>query len=120
MSLFTDILAQWLPAAVVGVAAVAVGFKRLHVGWAKDDTQVALQRAHKEIIETMRAELQRMSEQNTKLGGSVNALQLRIIELTAQVGRLTIENNSLTQEIGELRSEIANLTAGGSTISGGL
>jgi predicted nuclease with TOPRIM domain len=116
---FTDILAQWLPAAIVGIGAIAIGLKRLHVRWASDETHVSAQKASKEIVDSLRAELVRLSEQNARLGASVNAMQLRIIELTAQVGKLTIENHALTQEVSGLRAELSQMN-GHNTAHGNL
>lgn len=107
MSDFKELVAQWLPAIVVGIVAVAIGLKRLHVSWASDEAHVSAQKASKEIVDSLRAELVRLNEHNARLGASVNAMQLHIIELTAQVGKLTIENHALTQEVSELRAQLA-------------
>jgi peptidoglycan hydrolase CwlO-like protein len=61
------------------------------------------------IINLMHQELQRMSEQNTKLSTELGKLQEEVIELNQQIRNLTTENQRLHEEITQLTKEISKL-----------
>lgn len=101
---------QVLSILAVAVAGVAIGLKRLQVGWAKSETEVSIERAQSSLINALRDELSRMSAQNLRLLESMNGLQIRVIELTHQITMLTAENHSLIEEVADLRAQVASLT----------
>ena len=61
------------------------------------------------ILNLMHQELERMSEQNTKLSVELGKLQEEVIELNQQIRNLTVENQQLHTEITRLTSEISKL-----------
>lgn len=61
------------------------------------------------ILNLMHQELERMSEQNTKLSIELGKLQEEVIELNQQIRNLTTENQQLHQEIAALTLEITKL-----------
>ena len=111
-------MAQWeqviqlLSIIAVGIAGVAIGLKRLQVGWAKGETEVSVERAQSSLINALRDELSRMSTQNMRLLEGMNSLQVRLVELTHEVTLLKVENHALAQEVSELRGELQSLTGG--------
>jgi FtsZ-binding cell division protein ZapB len=69
----------------------------------KADLDDAKARAGADIVEGLRAELQRLSNQNATLAQSLNELQVEIIELRAENGRLRVTIEGLNVEIETLR-----------------
>ena len=68
-------------------------------------------RAENSVIGIMHTELERLSEQNTKLSSELNKLQLEIITLNGELRKLSSENQKLHSEITVLTSEVARLQA---------
>jgi len=68
-------------------------------------------RAENSVIGIMHAELERLSEQNTKLSSELNKLQLEIITLNGELRKLSSENQKLHSEVIALTSEVARLQA---------
>lgn len=61
------------------------------------------------IIGLMHNELERMSDQNTKLSLELGKLQEEVIELNKQLRALILENQKLQEEVVELTLEISKL-----------
>jgi uncharacterized protein (DUF3084 family) len=57
----------------------------------------------------MHSELERMSEQNTKLSLELGKLQEEVIELNKQLRALVVENQKLQEEVVELTLQISKL-----------
>jgi peptidoglycan hydrolase CwlO-like protein len=65
--------------------------------------------AENSVLGMMHQELERMSEQNTKLSLELGKLQEEVIELNQQIRNLTTENQRLHAEICSLTAEITKL-----------
>jgi peptidoglycan hydrolase CwlO-like protein len=72
-------------------------------------TGFKVDKAENSILNLMHQELERMSEQNTKLSIELGKLQEEVIELNQQIRNLTTENQRLHQEIAALTLEISKL-----------
>jgi predicted nuclease with TOPRIM domain len=59
----------------------------------------------------MHLELERMSEQNTKLSEELNNLQISVIDLNKQLRIITLENQRLHEEVTNLTGEVTRLQA---------
>jgi peptidoglycan hydrolase CwlO-like protein len=68
-------------------------------------------RAENSVIGIMHTELERLSEQNTKLSTELNKLQLEIITLNTELRKLSSENQKLHSEVTALTGEVARLQA---------
>ena len=68
-------------------------------------------RAENSVIGIMHTELERLSEQNTKLSTELNKLQLEIITLNGELRKLSSENQKLHSEVTALTGEVARLQA---------
>ena len=68
-------------------------------------------RAENSVIGIMHTELERLSEQNTKLSSELNKLQLEIITLNTELRKLSSENQKLHSEVTALTGEVARLQA---------
>ena len=68
-------------------------------------------RAENSVIGIMHTELERLSEQNTKLSTELNKLQLEIITLNTELRKLSSENQKLHSEVTTLTGEVARLQA---------
>jgi len=68
-------------------------------------------RAENSVIGIMHTELERLSEQNTKLSTELNKLQLEIITLNTELRKLNSENQKLHSEVTALTGEVARLQA---------
>jgi len=83
---------------------LVVGFllQKFFTGFKRESTENS-------IISMMHQELERMSEQNTRLSLELGKLQEEVIELNQQIRNLTTENQRLHAEISELTKEISKL-----------
>jgi peptidoglycan hydrolase CwlO-like protein len=68
-------------------------------------------RAENSVIGIMHTELERLSEQNTKLSSELNRLQLEIIALNGELRKLIGENQRLHSEVTILTGEVARFQA---------
>ena len=68
-------------------------------------------RAENSVIGIMHTELERLSEQNTKLSSELNRLQLEIISLNTELRKLIGENQRLHSEVTILTGEVARFQA---------
>jgi peptidoglycan hydrolase CwlO-like protein len=83
---------------------LVVGFllQKFFTGFKRESTENS-------VLNMMHQELERMSEQNTKLSVELGKLQEEVIELNQQIRNLTTENQRLHAEISELTKEITKL-----------
>lgn len=91
-------------ATAVGVAFIGVilSLQKLMKGWKETSIE-------SNILSIMHTELERMSEQNTKLAIELNKLQSEIMSLNRELRNLTSENQRLHIEVSSLTSEVARL-----------
>ena len=83
---------------------LVVGFllQKFFMGFKRENTENS-------ILSMMHQELERMSEQNSKLSLELGKLQEEVIELNQQIRNLTTENQRLHAEICSLTTEITKL-----------
>jgi len=85
---------------IAGTAALAlVGWRRILRAWASDRTATVKSEAEANVIEVLQAQVDRLSEQNTKLAALANELQLKMVELGRQNLELQHTVNSLHAEL---------------------
>lgn len=102
--------------AVALMAGVAIGLRVLYVRWTKEGVAIAENRtstveahARTEIVEQLKNELGRVSEQRLLVADQLLQLQKYILALTEQAGRLTTQVSLLTSENIALKAEITHL-----------
>ena len=84
-----------------GFVGIALYLRKLFKDLGLEDSR---RNAEKEVIDTLRAEVDRLAKTNIVMSNSLGELQIEIIKLRN-------ENITLTGEIGALRNENAQLTA---------
>lgn len=94
-----------------GLGAMAFGLwgRKLFTKWAEESTATSRTKGEGEVIDLLRAELARLSAQNTNLANELNTLQISLQELHAEINSLNRENGSLKIEIANLHREIGRL-----------
>lgn len=97
-------LAEYAAGIAAGLLGVAFLLQKFLVGWKSDKTESS-------VISLMHSELERMSEQNTKLSTELGKLQAEVIELNKQLRTLTAENQRLHSEVATLTGEVSRLQA---------
>lgn len=95
-------IVQLVGALVLGIPALAFAIKKFLSTWRSTTVEVS-------VLNLMHDELERMSEQNTKLSEELGKLHVEIINLNKQLRVLTEENQRLHIEVVGLRSEVARL-----------
>jgi len=87
---------------LVALAAIGliVGVQKLVRDWRSTQAET-------NIIQVMHTEIERMSDQNTKLSNELGKLQEEIIRLNQELTKLSIENNKLQQEVSQLTLELS-------------
>jgi len=102
----------------LAVAALVLGLRKAQAKWGSVGVDIAQSRtdtaeadARTDIVEQLRNELTRLSEQRLLVGGELAKLQLHILELTKQAGYLTTQVSLLTSENVALKGEITELRA---------
>lgn len=85
----------------IAVIAVLVGAQKILKNWRSTEAETS-------IISLMHAELERMSEQNTKLSLELGRLHSEIIALNGELQKLTVENQNLRTEVCALTQEVSN------------
>jgi uncharacterized protein YlxW (UPF0749 family) len=100
----TSELAQLAAAGVGALVTIAFAAQKVISSW--KGTQ-----AESSIIGLMHTELERLSEQNTKLSVELGKLQEEIIGLNQALRNLTAENQSLHTQVQSLTAEVTRLQA---------
>jgi regulator of replication initiation timing len=95
-------LTQLIAAAGVGLLAFAYAIQKFLGAWQQNRTEVS-------ITSLMHTELERMSDQNTKLSIELGKLQEEMIRLNKQLRILTEENQRLHIEVVSLTNEVGRL-----------
>ena len=104
LSNITDQAVQGLGMVALAVIAVLVGTQKILKDWRGTAAETS-------VITLMHAELERMSEQNTKLSLELGRLHTEVIALNTELQKLTIENQRLQTEVVALTNEISELKA---------
>jgi peptidoglycan hydrolase CwlO-like protein len=97
-------VAQLAAGGVAALIALAVFLQKFFINWQSS-------RAENSVIGLMHTELERLSEQNSKLSSELNKLQLEIITLNGELRKLTTENQRLHSEVTALTGEVARFQA---------
>ena len=63
-------------------------------------------KAESDIISMLHEEIERMEQLNKKLSDELHGLQQKLISLSQDVTRLTIENNDLREKIADMMKEL--------------
>ena len=98
-SSFEQIL-QAISLIAVAVMAVFIGSQKILKNWHSTEAETS-------IITLMHSELERMSEQNTKLSIELGRLHDQIITLNTELQKLTVENQHLRTEVCALTEEVS-------------
>jgi hypothetical protein len=109
----TQSVPEWAAAAVVALAGIAIGFRRLVRINAVEKLAAGRADAENQVVALLRSELVRMSEQNGVLATELNTLQLRIVELSTQHQLMASVNAKLTAQVEELRGVIEAMRSSG-------
>jgi hypothetical protein len=85
----------------LAVIGVFIGAQKILKNWRSTEAETS-------IITLMHTELERMSEQNTKLSVELGRLHSEIIALNTELQKLTVENQNLRTEVCALTQEVSN------------
>ena len=85
----------------LAVMGVFIGAQKILKNWRSTEAETS-------IITLMHTELERMSEQNTKLSIELGRLHSEIIALNTELQKLTVENQRLQTEVCALTQEVSN------------
>jgi predicted nuclease with TOPRIM domain len=88
----------------IAVIAVFIGVQKMLKNWRSTEAETS-------IITLMHTELERMSEQNTKLSVELGRLHTEIIALNTELQKLTVENQQLRTEVVALTNEVSSFKA---------
>jgi peptidoglycan hydrolase CwlO-like protein len=99
MEIESNSIVQTISLVALAIIGLVVGVQKLLKDWRTTDAETS-------VIKMMHDELERMSQQNTKLTEELSKLQLDIVELNSQLTKLNIENNKLQEEISALTIEL--------------
>jgi predicted nuclease with TOPRIM domain len=80
---------------------VFIGAQKILKNWRSTEAETS-------IITLMHTELERMSEQNTKLSIELGRLHSEVIALNTELQKLTVENQRLQTEVCALTQEVSN------------
>lgn len=86
----------------VALMGLAYTFQRFITGWKSNGTE-------NNMLTMLHNELERMSEQNSKLMTELEKLQSEVLKLNAELYKLTRENQNLHSEVSRLTSEVSRL-----------
>lgn len=106
-------VAQTSSALVFALIALAFGFQKLLKAWKETNTET-------DLITRLHTELERMSDQNTKLALELNKLQQEILTLNKQIRDLSEENHKLHYEVCALNAQVYRLSEGATGKKGNL
>lgn len=93
-------LIQTISLVALAAIGLVVGVQKLLKDWRSTQAET-------NIIQVMHTEIERMSDQNTKLSSEIGKLQEEIIRLNQELTKLNIENNKLQQEVSQLTLELS-------------
>ena len=93
-------LIQTISLVALAAIGLVVGIQKLLRDWRSTQAET-------NIIQVMHTEIDRMSDQNTKLSSEIGKLQEEIIRLNQELTKLNIENNKLQQEVSQLTLELS-------------
>ena len=93
-------LIQTISLVALAAIGLVVGIQKLLRDWRSTQAET-------NIIQVMHTEIERMSDQNTKLSSEIGKLQEEIIRLNQELTKLNIENNKLQQEVSQLTLELS-------------
>lgn len=85
---------------IAGLGGFWLVFKRFLVKNAMENTNLSATDAYSEIINTLREEVGRLSETNTKLAKALNDLQAENINLKHEIAQLHNALNSMRERLG--------------------
>jgi predicted nuclease with TOPRIM domain len=85
----------------LAVMGVFIGAQKILKNWRSTEAETS-------IITLMHTELERMSEQNTKLSIELGRLHSEVIALNTELQKLTVENQRLQTEVCALTQEVSN------------
>ena len=85
----------------IAVMAVFIGVQKILKNWRSTEAETS-------IITLMHSELERMSEQNTKLSVELGRLHTEVIALNTELQKLTVENQNLRTEVCALTQEVSH------------
>lgn len=97
-----SVIAQYAGGTALSLLTVAFILQKLLTGWKADKTEAS-------ILGMMHNELERMSEQNTKLSLELGKLQTEVLLLNKELRTLTVENQRLHGEVVALTGEVSRL-----------
>lgn len=95
-------ITEIVTAVAAGIFGLVLGAQKIMKGWKETATE-------SNIISIMHTELERMSQQNTRLAEELNKLQIEIISLNKELRNLTSENQRLHIEVSSLTAEVGRL-----------
>ena len=97
-------IAEYATMAVAALVMLAFLLQKFLNSWKTDKAEAS-------VLTLMHNELERMSEQNTKLSTELGALQIEVIKLNQELRLLTTENQRLHSEVAALTGEVTRLQA---------
>lgn len=86
----------------VSLMGLAYAFQKFMTGWKSNGTE-------NNMLTMLHNELERMSEQNSKLMTELEKLQIEVLKLNGELFKLTKENQNLHSEVSRLTSEVSRL-----------
>jgi hypothetical protein len=92
---------QAISLVAIAVMAIFIGAQKILKNWRSTEAETS-------IITLMHSELERMSEQNSKLSVELGRLHTEIIALNTELQKLTVENQHLRTEVCALTQEVSN------------
>jgi peptidoglycan hydrolase CwlO-like protein len=98
----SNLISEWFTTVALSLVGLAIGVQTLLKTWKSNN-------AESHLLTMMHDELERMSEQNTKLSVELGKLQEEMLRLNKQLRILSEENQRLHTEIVSLTNEIATL-----------
>jgi predicted nuclease with TOPRIM domain len=96
----------------IAVMAVFIGAQKILKNWRSTEAETS-------IITLMHTELERMSQQNTKLSIELGRLHSEVIALNSELQKLTVENQHLRTEVAALTQEVVKFKQLSATKRGG-
>jgi predicted nuclease with TOPRIM domain len=85
----------------IAVMGVFIGVQKMLKNWRSTEAETS-------VITLMHTELERLSEQNTKLSIELGRLHTEVIALNNELQKLTVENQHLQNEVSALTQELSN------------